>query len=148
MVRLSPRHRLALLLICCLEGAAAWSLPRFPASSETHLDRRSVIASIGAAAATITGNPLASNAASAKQPISESAKFDTYRIIPDPSAKLDPKLQKVDVSSFSSYMIWSIVAVYCSCILLLGICRIEILSLNWRDPRGEVRFGWASITIQ
>ena len=107
------QYPLALLLMCCLQkDAAALSNPRFPISAEKHLDRRGVIAQIGSGTAAITGSFLVPTTTNARESIStDPATFDTYNIIPDPSADLMPKLQKVDVSAAITSVVRSLLPV-------------------------------------
>jgi hypothetical protein len=95
-------HYVPLLVILAhfARDIVAWS----PNSgfSEPSLERRAFIANVGgsATAATVGRLFFGPQSAYAKEPIStDPATFDTYNVIPDASARLDPKLQKIDVSN-------------------------------------------------
>ncbi len=68
--------------------------------SEFHQNRRTALANIGLGTAVVTNALfIDTRSALAKEPIStDPGTFETYNIIPDASANLDPKLLKVDVS--------------------------------------------------
>lgn len=98
--------------------------------------RRNVIGNVGAIAAAALGVvsfPIDTAQAASTDP----AAFATYSILPDPSARLDPKLRKVDVS-FSTELGLLAEAISSSFFLIHRFCTEG----TWFDKKTCVIQGW------
>lgn len=87
------------IVLLMVPATVAWSPNSgFP---EPNMERRSFLSNVGVSttAAAVGNIVLGQQNAYAKEPMSTDAtSFDTYNVIPDASASLNPKLLKVDVS--------------------------------------------------
>jgi hypothetical protein len=102
VVPIMMRRHLLVILTYFSHDTVAWSSNT--GFQEPSLERRAFIANVGSSttAATLAQLFVGPQSAYAKEPMStDPATFDTYNIIPDASASLDPKLQKIDVSTSS-----------------------------------------------